>query len=424
MKIQIDHGRVLNPIDGYDAGASLYIDGETICGIGTSPTDWQAAQVIDATSCYVFPGLVDISTRLRQPGQEHKATVASETYAAAASGITSLACLPDTDPPIDSPAEVELVQQLALDAGHCRVHVIGALTAGLNGNTLSEMAALKHAGCVGVSNAHQPMENMLVMRRAMEYASSQDLTVFLQPMDFSLASNGCIHEGITATRQGLGGIPSAAETSAVGQLLALIDQTQVRSHFCQLSTQRSLQMIERARFDGAPVSADVCAHQLFLSEHDIENYDANYHVLPPLRTHGDLQGLRTRLANGTIVAICSDHQPHEPDAKLAPFAATEPGISSVETLLPLVFKLVQEEVLSLQEALGLVTYQPAQVLGINAGSIRIGGPADLCIFDPTVNWTLEAGTMFSAGKNTPFLGHTFDGKVTHTFLGGRLVYKR
>jgi dihydroorotase len=423
MNLAIRRGRVIDPANGVDRITSLFVGGGQILSIDDPPADFGIDRTLDVEGQIVIPGLVDMAVRLREPGQEYKATVASETRAAAAAGITSLCCLPDTSPAIDSPAEVELVQQRALAAGFCRVYIIGALTAGLKGQTLSEMAALKAAGCVGVSNALQPIDNLLVLRRAMEYAASQRLTVHLYPFDHALANQGCAHEGAVATRLGLPGIPAAAETAAMGQLLALIEQTGVRAHFCRLSTARAANMVTRATHDGLAVSADVCAHQLFLTEEDIGDFNSLCHTLPPLRTKQDLEGLRQGVARGSIIAICSDHQPHDIDAKQAPFPATEPGISALESLLSLMLRLVEEGVLNLPDAIERVTAGPAGVLGIAAGTLSIGSPADICIYRPDEHWSLTADKLLSHGRNTPFLGWTFTGRITHTLLGGQIVYQ-
>ena len=423
MKIEINNAHIVDPANNFNKVANLYIEKNKIAAIENAPDGWTADQSIDAKGSYLFPGIVDIATRLREPGHEHKATIASETYAAVSAGITSVACLPDTEPTIDTPAEVELIQQRAQAAGHCNVYVIGALTSKLQGSMLSEMAALKEAGVVGVSNVLRPMANNLILRRAMEYASSQDLTLFYHPIDHDLAANGCVHEGMYATRTGLAGIPTAAETAAVGSCLAMIEQTGIRVHFCRLSTQRALQMLERAKFDGAPISADICAHQLFLSDRDIMGFDGNYHVIPPFRSNTDISGLRHRLKSEIIVSLCSDHQPHEHDAKLAPFASTEAGISSLETLLPLALQLVKEDVISLIDVIALLTHKPAELLNIQAGTLSPGQNADLCICDPSVEWKLTTESINSRGKNTPFKNKTLKGKVTHTFVNGKLAYQ-
>ena len=423
MKLEINNAHIVDPSIGINKVCSIYIKNKSVAAIDDAPDGWAADRSIDAKGHYLIPGIVDLATRLREPGQEHKATIASETYSAVSAGITTVVCQPDTNPVINTPAEVELIQQRNNTAGHCHVYVIGALTQDLNGAMLSEMAALKEAGVVGVSNCLHPMASNLVLRRAMEYASSQELTLFIHPIDHALSGQGCIHEGMTATRMGLAGIPSAAETAAVGSCLALIEQTGVRVHFCRVSTQRTLQLLERAKFDGAPVSADLCAHQLFFSDQDIQSFDGNYHVIPPFRSQVDVIGLRQRLSSEFISSICSDHQPHDPDAKLAPFPSTEPGISALETLLPLALRLVDEDVITLSMAVALLTYKPAQLLNINAGSLAPGNPADICIFNPDMEWELTPESMHSHGKNTPFLNQTFKGKVTHTLVNGKLVYQ-
>ena len=423
MKTEINNAHIVDPSIGINKICSLYIDNQTIAAIDGAPEGWSADQIIDAKGHFLIPGIVDIATRLREPGQEHKATIASETFAAVSAGITSVVVQPDTSPVINTPAEVELIQQKNKTAGFCHVYVIGALTQDLYGSLLSEMAALKEAGVVGVSNCLAPLASNMVLRRAMEYASSQELTLFLHPIDHDLAGKGCIHEGMTATRLGLAGIPSAAETAAVGSSLALIEQTGVRVHFCRISTQRTLQLLERAKFDGAPISADLCAHQLFFSDQDIQDFDGNFHVIPPFRSQMDIMGLRQRLDSEFITSLCSDHQPHDPDAKLAPFPSTEAGISSLETLLPLALRLVDEDVITLSMAVALLTYKPAQLLNINAGSLAPGSPADVCIFNPDTEWQLTPDTMNSQGKNTPLLNQTLKGKVTHTLVNGKLVYQ-
>ncbi|MEM8843595.1 MAG: dihydroorotase [Pseudomonadota bacterium] len=423
MKIEIKDAHIIDPSIGINEICNLYIQDHNIAAIKDPPEGWNADHTIDAQAHYLIPGIVDIATRLREPGQEHKATIESETRAAVSAGITSVVCQPDTNPVVNTPAEVELILQKNNSANHCHVYVIGALTQNLSGNILTEMAALKEAGVVGVSNCHQPLANNLVLRRAMEYASGQELTLFIHPIDHALSGQGCIHEGMTATRMGLTGIPNAAETAAVGAILALIEQTNVRVHFCRISTQRSLQLLERAKFDGAPISADMCAHQLFFSDQDIKSFDSNYHVIPPFRSQVDVIGLRKRLSNELISSICSDHQPHDADSKLAPFPSTEPGISSLETLLPLVLRLVHDEVITLSMAISLLTYKPAQLLNINAGSLAAGMPADICIFNPDLEWELTHANIVSHGKNTPFLNQTFKGKVTHTLVNGKIVYQ-
>ncbi len=424
MRLQIRHGRLLDPASGLDRVADLFIADGRIVAQGTATDGFVADEILEARGCIVAPGLIDLSARLREPGLEHKGNIASETRAAAAGGITTLCVPPDTDPVIDTPAVAELIIRRARDAGHARVLPLGALTAGLAGEQLAEMALLQQTGhCVGVSNACRPVTNTRVMRRAMEYAASCGLTVFLHAEDPGLSQGGCVHEGVISMRLGLPGIPEAAETVAVARELMLIEQTGVRAHFCHLSTAHAVQMIARARHDGLPVSMGVTPHHLHLTEMDLGFYNSQCHVLPPLRTGRDLDGLRQGLANDSISVICSDHQPHDADAKLAPFAETEPGISGLETLLPLVLRLVDDEVLSLAAALARLTSEPARILGLDdCGSLAPGKRADLCIFDPEQHWTVEPAQLRSAGKNTPFAGWELKGRVRHTLLEGRRVY--
>jgi dihydroorotase len=421
MKISILGGRLIDPANGVDQVIDLHIAAGRIIALGVAPNGFEAQHRIDASERIVCPGLIDLHARLREPGQENKATIASETRAAAHAGITTLICPPDTDPVIDNPAVVDLIRHRTAQAGFARVLTLGALTQGLDGRQLAEMGALKEAGCVGVSNGPRAVDNTQVMRRAMEYAASQNLTVFLHAEDPWLAADGCAHEGAVSVRLGLPGIPEAAETVAVTRELQLIEQTGVRAHFCQLSCVCAVKMIARARYDGLPITADVAAHQLFLTEMDIGYFDSQCHVRPPLRTQRDRDGLRVALGTGTLDAICSDHQPHDAAAKLAPFPVSEPGVSALETLLPLTLRLVDEGVLGLSEAIACISQRPAEILGLECG-LSVGARADVCIFDPQQEWELSTGTLTSHGHNTPFLGWMLRGRVTHTLLAGHVVF--
>ncbi|TDY04159.1 dihydroorotase [Thiohalophilus thiocyanatoxydans] len=424
MRIHIKGGRLIDPANQIDGRHDLYLADGQVAAIDTAPDGFSADQVIDATDRIVIPGLVDLNARLREPGQEHKSTIASETRAAAAGGITTLCVQPDTDPIIDTPAVAELIHHRARQAGYARVVTLGALTVQLQGEHLSEMEELmREGGCIAVSNALQPLNNTLVYRRALEYAANFNLTVFIYANDPWLSNTGCAHEGAISTRLGLPGIPESAETVAVARDLMLIEQTGVRAHFMHLSCTQSIQKIARARHDNLPVSTDVAAHQLYLTEMDIGDFNSACHVIPPLRTRRDLDGLRAGLGKGTINAISSAHQPHDPDAKLAPFCETEPGISALETLLPLTLRLAEENVMSLSDAIARITHEPATILGIDGGRLGVGDRADVCIFDPDERWTVDYNTLASAGKNTPFLGWEMQGRVNQTLLAGESVYQ-
>jgi len=425
MSLVIRGGRVIDPANRIDDVHDLYVDDRGfVAAVGRAPSGFKAERVVDAAGKIVCPGLVDLRARLREPGLEYKATLESELRAAVAAGITTLCCPPDTTPVIETPAMAQMIQSRAWRFGLAFIHPLGALTRGLEGRRLSDMEALDEAGCVGFTNALQPVTDTLVMRRAMEYAASFELTVFLHSEDPWLRSNGCVHEGEIGARLGLAGIPEAAEIVGVARDLALADQTRVRAHFCGLSTAAAADMIAAAQQRNLPISADVTAHHLHLTEHDIGSFNTQSHVQPPLRSQRDREGLRRALQSGVIGAICSDHQPHEPDAKLAPFADSAPGISGLETLLPLTLRLVDEKVLTLADAIALVTHRPADILGVDAGRLSVGETADICVFDPHERWTVTAESIVSRGRNTPFLGWELRGRVTHTLIGGELVYER
>lgn len=420
----IKNGRLIDPTNDIDQLADiLIVDGKisAVEAANTLTTD-NVSQTIDASNLTIVPGLVDCCARLREPGLEHKATIKSETIAATNAGITTLCCPPDTDPVIDEPAVVELINQKAVNAAHSRVVTLGALTTGLNGDHLSEMNALQQAGCVGLSNCRKPIENTLILKRAFTYAATFNTRIFIEPDEHWLSIGGCAHEGKIATRLGLKGIPISAETIAIARALEIVAETGASVHFGRLSSAQSIEMIARAKNEQLSVTADISAHQLHLTEHDISSFNSACHVIPPLRTQRDQEALRNAVADGTIDAICSDHQPHDADAKHAPFASTEAGISALETLLPLCLRLSQQTSLTISEIINKITASPANILGINAGTLSVGKNADICIYDENEDWQLTTDTIYSNGKNTPFLGWNLQGKVKHTIVNGDLLF--
>ena len=420
MKTLINNVTLIDPAAGQPHTTDVLIDDGRIAALGEQ-TDSSGCEHIDATDCYLLPGLVDLRARFREPGLEHKATIRSETLAAAKAGITSVAIAPDTDPVIDRPSMAQMLIEKSADLGLTRLYPIAALTSGLHSDKLADMWSMAQSGCVGVSNARQPIGNSLIMRRAMQYAASFDLTVHLYAHDADLLGNGCIHEGATSTRLGLPAIPAAAEIVGLARDIALVETTGVSAHFMGLSCARSVEMISAAQQRGLPITADVDIHHLVLCEDDMEDFDTHYHIQPPLRTAADRAALRDGVSSGVIQAICSDHQPHDADAKLTPFSESAPGISSLETLLPLTLGLVDDGILDLATAIGCVTQAPATILGINAGTLAVGDQADCCIVNPRQRWVLDRETTLSAGKNSPYLGRTLTGRVTHTFIAGRKV---
>lgn len=421
MKTHIQHGCLIDPKTQHDAVSDVFIDNQLVLAIGDKPEGFEADRIIDARNKLVLPGLIDIQCRMRQPGFTQKATILSETTAAVRNGITSLCLPPDSIPVVDNTAVIELIHHSNQKAGNrCHLYTIGAFTKGLEGEQLSNMGTLKNAGCVALSNALKPFANNLVQRRAMEYAAGQDILVVIQPYDQALYSNGCAHEGALTTRLGLPPIPEAAETAALAKDIELVAQTGATTHFGQLSCARSVEMIRKAKMDGLPITADVSMHQLFLTDRDIDGFDSNKLVIPPLRSEQDKDALREGLRDGTIDCICSDHQPHNTDAKLQPFPSAEPGISTLDTFLPLAFRLIAEGLLSRTEVLSRVTCNPARIFQLPAGQIAAGELADITILDPQSHYQCDPREFYSAGKNTAFTGWDFSVKVETTIVAGKI----
>ncbi|WP_263261350.1 dihydroorotase [Pseudomonas entomophila] len=422
MSVSIIGARLIDPASGLDQLADLHLEGGKLLAVGAAPSAFVPHQTLQAQGLVAAPGLVDLNVSLREPGFSRKGTIASETRAAAAGGVTSLCCPPRTRPVLDTSAVAELILDRARDAGHCKVFPIGALSKGLEGEQLAELVALRDAGCVAFGNGLNTFTNTRTLCRALEYAATFDLTVIFNSQDRDLAAGGLAHEGPTASFLGLPGVPETAETVALARDLLLVEQSGVRAHFSQLTTARGAEMIAQAQARGLPVTADVALYQLILTDEALTGFSSLYHVQPPLRTRADRDGLREAVKAGVIQAISSHHQPHERDAKQAPFGATEPGISSVELLLPLALTLVEEGLLDLPTLLGRLTTGPAQALRLAAGELKVGGPADLVLFDPAAT-TVAGEHWYSRGENSPFLGHCLPGAVRYTLVEGRISHQ-
>lgn len=423
MKIHIKNGRVIDPKNNIDSKLDVYIAAGKIAGIGSAPEGFTANQTINAENLIICPGLVDLSARLREPGDEYKARLVSELQAAVAGGVTSLACPPDTDPVLDEPGLVEMLKHRAKQQGLAHVYPLGAMTRQLEGKALSEMNELTAAGCVGFSQANIAVTDTQVLWRAMEYAATFGFTLFLHAEEPFLAAKGVAHDGEVATRLGLKGIPSAAEALALATILRIAKETGAKVHISRLSTAEGVDMVRVAKQQGLNISCDVSANHLHLTEHDIGYFDANCHLKPPLRTQRDKEALSAGLKDGTIDAICSDHTPVDDDAKMAPFAEAEIGATGLELLLPLTLKWAAEHKVSMLHAIKLITQTSAQVLGIPGGSLSVNHDADLCIFDADEYWKIDANALKSQGKNTPFNGLELAGKVKYTLVHGQAVYQ-
>lgn len=412
-------GRLLLP-DGAISEQALWLHNGRIVAIGEYTE--VADQVLILQGEYIAPGLIDLCARLGEPGQRLNGTIASESRAAAAGGFTHVCLPPDTQPAVDAGAIVALIQERAAQADRVDVHIVGAMTRALEGRQLASMSALRKAGCIGVGNARAPFASPEVLLRCLEYAASQDLTVFIAPEEASLAT-GCAHDGLMAARLGLPGIPVSAETVALATTLQLVEETGARVHFGQLSAGGSVALLRRAKGRHLPVSADVAMHHLLLTDDAIDGFNQAAHLRPPLRSETDRQALLEGLHDGTIDAICSDHQPLEPAAKQAPFQATEPGMSALETVLPLGLALVHEGVLSLPLLLARLSSGPARVLGLEAGRLAVGQRADLCLIDAAQSWQVTPANLRSAGHNTPYAGATLIGRVALTLRAGRISHR-
>lgn len=423
MNIALIGGRLIDPAAGTDAVDDLYIAGGRIVGQGRAPAGLVVDRRINAHGLIVCPGLIDLRVRLREPGQEHKATIESETRAALAGGITTVCCPPDTIPPIDTPPAAQWLIDRSRALGRCHILPIAALTRALAGTELADMHSLMRIGCIAVSNAARPIRDTAVLRHAFEYAAGLGIPVFLEPEDPWLAAQGLVHEGKTATRLGLAGIPTTAETIAVARDLLLIEQTGVRAHFCGLSAQRSVEFVAAARRAGLAVTADTTAHQLHLTDTDVGLFNTHCHVRPPLRALADRDALRAALADGTLDAVCSDHQPHEPDAKQVPFRNSEPGMSGLETLLSLTLALVADGVITLAQAVHRLTAGPAAVLGHPAPTLAPGAIADICVFDAAASWIPGPTTLMTRGLNSPFVGQPLPGRAVLTLVDGTIGYE-
>ena len=423
MKIHIKNGRVIDPKNNIDSKLDVYIAAGKIIALGNAPDGFTASQTIDASNLIVCPGLVDLSARLREPGQEYKATLISELQAAVAGGITSLACQPDTDPVLDEPGLVEMLKHRAKQLNLAHVYPLGALTRQLEGKALSEMGELREAGCVGFSQANVAITDTQVLWRAMEYAATFGFTLFLHAEEPFLAKDGVAHDGEVASRLGLKGIPSAAEALALAAILRIAKETGANVHISRLSTAEGVSMIREAKKHGLKISCDVSANQLHLTEHDIAYFDANCHLKPPLRSQRDKAALSAGLKDGTIDAICSDHTPVDDDAKLAPFAEAEVGATGLELLLVLTLKWAQQENVDLMHAIKCVTQTSANILAIPAGDLSINSDADICIFAADEYWKVTPSALKSQGKNSPFTGLELAGKVKTTLVHGQVVYQ-
>ena len=430
MKILIQNGRVIDPASGLDQTCDIAIAAGRIVGVNRVPPDFAPQRSIDATGCIVLPGLVDLAARLREPGYEHEGMLESEMAAAVAGGVTSLVCPPDTDPVLDEPGLVEMLKFRAEKLHQTRLFPLGALTRGLAGEVLTEMAELTESGCVGFGQAEVPLASTQVLQRALQYAATFGYTVWLRPQELHLGK-GVAASGSLATRLGLSGVPVAAETIALHTIFELLRATQAHVHLCRLSSAEGVALVRQARAEGLNVTCDVSINSLYLTDTDIGFFDSRARLTPPLRQQRDRDALQAGLRDGTIDALVSDHNPVDEDAKTLPFAEAEPGATGLELLLSLALKWSQDSGAPLARALAVVTSEPARVLGSALGTLQAsggqlvaGGGGYVCIFDPKDLWIVQAEALRSQGKHTPFSGYELPGRVRCTLVAGQIAFER
>ncbi|NIE65493.1 dihydroorotase [Burkholderia sp. Ax-1719] len=424
MKIHIQGGTLIDPVAGTEQQQDVFIEAGKIAALGAAPAGFTADKTIDARGLKVAPGFVDLSARLREPGYEHKATLDSEMHAALAGGVTTLVCPPDTDPVLDEAGLVEMLKYRAGKLERAHVHPLGALTVGLKGAVITEMVSLTEAGCIGFTQADSPIGDTQVLLRALQYASTYGYPVWLRPLDPFLSKGGVAASGALASRLGLSGVPVSAETIALFTLFELMRVTGARVHVQHLSSAAGVELVRAAKAEGLPLTCDVTANHLHLTDTDIGYFDAQFRLDPPLRQQRDREALRAGVLDGTIDAICSQHTPVDDDEKLLPFAEATPGATGLELLLSLTVKWAQEANVPLAKALARITSAPATVIGKEVGHLAVGASADLCVFDEHAHWQVEPRALKSQGHNTPFLGYELPALVRATLVAGRIGFER
>ena len=430
MKLLIKNGRVIDPATGFDQVGDLAIAAGRIVSLNGGLADFTPNKTLDATGCIVAPGLIDLSARLREPGYEHEGMLESELAAAVAGGVTSLVCPPDTDPVLDEPGLVEMLKFRAEKMHQSRVFPLGALTRALKGEALTEMIQLTESGCVGFSQAEVPLANTQVLMRAMQYAATFGYSIWLRPQEMHLGK-GVAASGALATRLGLSGVPVAAETIALHTIFELVRATGARVHLCRISSAAGVALMAQAKAEGLKVTCDVSINSLHLTDVDIGYFDSRMRLDPPLRQQRDRDALRRGLLDGTIDALVSDHSPVDADAKTLPFAESEPGATGLELLLSLACKWGNDCQAGMGRTLAVLTCEPARVLGqalgtlqASAGRLVKGGVADICVFDPGSQWTVEPALLRSQGRHTPFSSYELPGCVRYTLVGGQVAFER
>ena len=420
MKILVKGGRVIDPANNIDAQMDVLIDGDKIVEVDTN-IKADGAELIDASGKLVTPGLVDIHVHLRDPGYEYKEDIISGTKSAAKGGFTSIACMPNTKPIIDSKSVVRYILEKAEKEGFARVFPIGSVTKGLHGDSLSEMGDLQEAGCVAFSDDGKPVSSSELMRHAFDYSKAFDTVIVTHAEDLDLVADGVMNEGFVSTELGLKGIPWVAEDAATARDVMLAEFTGAQLHVAHVSTKGSVEILRSAKKRGVKVSGEATPHHFMLTDEAVRGYNTNAKMNPPLRSTEDMAAVRKGLADGTLDAIATDHAPHHIDEKNVEFKIAMNGVVGLETALPLTLELVTDKLITLNRAIELLTSGPAKALNLPVGTLSVGALADVTIIDPDKEWTVVAADLVSKSKNTAFDGRKLKGAAVTTILGGRII---
>ena len=424
MNLLIKNGRVIDPTQNLDQTCDLLVENGVIKEIGNNLAAPAGVQTIDASGCYVTPGLIDMHVHLRDPGLEYKEDIVSGTKAAVAGGFTSVCCMPNTKPTIDNKAIVSYILNKAKVEGFCNVFPVGAITQGSKGEFLAEMGELKESGCVAVSDDGHPVKSSELMRRALQYAGGIGIPLITHAEDLDLVGEGAMNEGFTSTELGLKGIPRVAEDIATSRDVLLAEYTGAPIHIAHVSTLGSVQIIRAAKRRGVKVTCETAPHYFTLTDDAVRGYKTNAKMNPPLREAADVAAIKAGLQDGTIDCIATDHAPHHLDEKDVEFNVALNGIVGLETSLPLSLKLVSDGVLTLAQLVEKMASNPAKILSLGRGTLAVGAVADLTIIDPAATWTVEAEKLASKSKNSPFLGWEVQGCAKATIVGGEIKFQR
>jgi dihydroorotase len=424
MNLLIKGGRVIDPSQGIDETLDILVEEGTIKEVGKGLKAGKGVEVIEADGFLVTPGLVDMHVHLRDPGLEYKEDIVTGSKAAAAGGFTSVACMPNTKPVNDNKTVTAYIVNRAKSEALVNVFPIGAITQGSKGESLAEMGELKEAGCVAVSDDGRPVVNAELMRRALEYARGMGIPVIAHAEELALVGEGVMNEGFTSTELGLKGIPRVAEDIAVARDVYLAEYTNSPIHIAHVSTEGSVRIIRDAKARGVKVTCETAPHYFSLTDDAVRGYNTSAKMNPPLREAADVAAIKAGLADGTIDAIATDHAPHHLDEKDIEFNLALNGIIGLETSLPLSLKLVEEKVLDLKGMIEKMSYNPAKILGIVRGTLKVGAAADITVIDQARKWVVEAEKLAAKSKNSPFLGDKMTGCAVYTIVGGRIVHKR